>query len=238
MAQKTMHNPTRIATSAHLLQRARILGASDAVLMTAGFIVVQDHFAAMCAAPTRCASYGLAPGCPPHAITPGQFREQLEQYQLALVFKIDVSIAALMGPDRLSIARTIHLIAATLEQEALNLGWSRARGLAAGSCRELFCAEMEVCRVLAHKLPCPYMALARPSLSALGIDFARLAHTAGWEFGKITAQPEKEDRTMGLMAGLVLLAGPLDQEALSPIISTTIGQPDAQGGGQNADKDQ
>ena len=134
--QKTVCAPARIATSTQLLHRARTLGASDAVFIAAASIVIQDHFAAMCGAPTRCPSYGLAPGCPPHAITPGQFRIELQQYQLALVFKIDVPIAALMGPKRLPIAGTIHLIAATLEQEALNLGWSKARGLAAGSCRE------------------------------------------------------------------------------------------------------
>jgi len=187
-----------------LIERALALGATAAVIMPARSLVVEDRFAEMCAAPQRCPSYGLAPGCPPHAILPSVFREQLQQYRSILVFKIDAPISALMGPERVGIARRIHRIAAALEQEALHLGVVRARGLAAGSCKELFCAKDAACVVLRHQQPCRHPDLARPSLSALGVNFTALAESVGWRFDKI--DPMVNDQSaMGLMAGLVLL---------------------------------
>ncbi len=188
-----------------LIERARSLGATAAVIIAAEALVVEDRFAAFCAEPYRCPSYGLAPGCPPHAMKPDVFREVLQGYQQILVFKIDVPVSALMGPERLDSARTIHRIAANLEQEAINRGWPLARGLAAGSCKELFCSLQE-CVVLAQGLVCPHSDRARPSISALGVDFAQLAETIGWQFGKIDEQTVTTgEPAMGLMAGIVLL---------------------------------
>ena len=99
----------------------------------------------------------------------------------------------------------IHRIAATLEQEAISHGLLHSRGLAAGSCKELFCPQEEPCVVLARQLPCRHPELARPSLSALGVDFAALAHSLGWPFARIDPD-QRADAAMGLMAGLVLLA--------------------------------
>jgi predicted metal-binding protein len=189
-----------------LLDKARSLGATATTLIPAEALVVEDRFAAMCAAPHRCPSYGLAPGCPPHAMPPSLFRELLHRYHQILVFKIDAPAAVLMGEERPALARTIHAIAAGLEQETERLGLVGAMGLAAGSCKELFCTQEEVCTVLEHHLPCPHAHLARPSLSALGVDFSALAKSAGWPFNRIGEQAEPTgEPAMGLMAGLVLL---------------------------------
>ena len=190
-----------------LTERACALGATAAVIIPATALVVEERFAEMCAAPTRCPSYGLAPGCPPHAMKPEAFRDLLRCYQQVLVFKIDAPVTALMGPERLEIARTIHGIAATLEQEAISRGFPRARGWAAGSCKELFCPHQEACMVLEKNLGCPYADRARPSLSALGVNFTLLDATAGWKFEKIEEQTgTTNDPAMGLMAGMVLIA--------------------------------
>jgi len=198
-----------------LKAQTRFLGATDAVIIPANSLRVEDRFAEMCAAPTRCASYGLAPGCPPHAIKPSIFREQLAGYRYILVFKIDAPIAELMDERRLTIAREIHRLAATLERAAASRGWAKARGLAAGSCKELFCAAEASCAVLANRQTCLHPDLARPSLSAMGVDFAALAQSVGWQFGRIdpatnpatdSEQSTDSEPAMGLMAGLVLLA--------------------------------
>jgi len=190
-----------------LLARAGQLGASAAATLPATALVVEDRFAALCAAPHRCPSYGLAPGCPPHALKPSNFRELLVAFHQLLVFKIDCPLAALRGPERLVIARRIHFIAATLEAEALAGGWARAMGLAAGSCKELFCPQQAPCLVLGQGLACPHGDHARPSLSALGVNFALLATAVGWSYEKIEAQTTaSEEPVMTLMAGLVLLA--------------------------------
>ena len=190
-----------------LQTRAGILGATGVAVIAAAELVVEDRFAAMCAEPHRCPSYGLAPGCPPHAMLPTEFRRMLRGFRQALVFKIDAPLADLQTDKRKDIARCIHVIAATLEHEAIQCGFACAHGIAAGSCKELFCGDQESCRFLHRKQPCPHADQARPSLSALGINFALLAATADWPFSKPGEQgmPSQEP-VMAMMAGLVLLA--------------------------------
>lgn len=179
------------------------LGASACGVIAAADLVIEERFAAMCGAPTPCPSYGLAPGCPPHAPSVQDFRDELASFQQVLVFKIDAPMADLLGEKRLEIARTIHNIAANLEQLAQQQGLL-ARGMAAGSCKELFCGEEKACVVLAQGLPCRHPDLARPSISAVGVDFAALARKLSWPFGPLPSGPP-DTPVMGLMAGLVLL---------------------------------
>ncbi|WP_319585517.1 DUF2284 domain-containing protein [uncultured Desulfobulbus sp.] len=189
-----------------LMAQARSLGASAAVIIPAASLVVEDRFAVLCGAPQRCPGYGLAPGCPPHALHPSVFREQLRAYRHILVFKIDAPVADLMGTKRLPLARSIHRIAATLEKAARSRGMLQARGLAAGSCKELFCAAEEACAVLNKHQPCRHPDLARPSISALGVNFTSLAESVGWQFARIDPDAVASvEPAMGLMAGLVLL---------------------------------
>ncbi|MCL2459600.1 MAG: DUF2284 domain-containing protein [Desulfobulbus sp.] len=190
-----------------LLALAIALGATDAVLLPTEALEVEDRYAAMCAAPHRCPSYGLAPGCPPHAPLPADFRAKLAGFCLVAVFKIDVLAADLLNENRLDAARSIHRIAAHLELAAPRFGFGRACGMAAGSCKELFCADAATCAMLDGSFPCRHPDLARPSISAVGIDFAALANRAGWPFARIDTDAANDTSpAMGLMAGLVLLA--------------------------------
>ena len=190
-----------------LVARACTLGATGVAVIAAASLVVEDRFAAMCAEPHRCPSYGLAPGCPPHAMRPAEFRRMLRDFRQALVFKIDAPLADLHTEKRKDVARRIHAIAAALEREALGCGFTRAHGIAAGSCKELFCGDQESCRFLDRHQPCPHADQARPSLSALGINFELLAATVGWPFHKPGEQGTQSMKpAMAMMAGLVLLA--------------------------------
>ena len=191
-----------------LLEHARELGASAAAALPACDLVVADHFAALCAAPHRCPSYGLAPGCPPHSQPPAGFRAELADYRWVLVFRIDVPAADLRTGKRLEVARRIHALAATLETEAPGFGFTRARGLAAGSSFELYCADRDRCAVLAEHLPCPHQDRVRPSLSAVGVDFTALTAAVHWSpavVGEASSQPATEP-ALSMLAGLVLLA--------------------------------
>ena len=98
-------------------------------------------------------------------------------------------------------------MAATLEGEALTFGFARARGLAAGSCFELYCAERGRCAVLADHLPCPCADRVRPSLSAVGVDFTALTAAVHWPLpmGGDSPNPAVEP-VLSMLAGLVLLA--------------------------------
>ena len=191
-----------------MLAGALHLGASAAAALPARDLVVADHFAALCAAPHRCPSYGLAPGCPPHSQSPAGFRAELADYRWVLVFRIDVPAADLRTGKRLEVARRIHALAATLETEAPGFGFTRARGLAAGSCFELYCADRDRCAVLAEHLPCPHQDRVRPSLSAVGVDFTALTAAVHWPLapgGESSSQPATEP-ALSMLAGLVLLA--------------------------------
>ena len=191
------------ATIKALQTEALRLGASACGVIAAADLVIEERFAAMCGAPTPCPSYGLAPGCPPHAPSVQAFRKDLAAYRQILVFKIDAPMADLLGEKRLEIARTIHRLAATLEGLAQRSGL-RARGMAAGSCKELFCGAEQACVVLSQAMGCRHPDFARPSISAVGVDFAALAGKLGWPFGPLPSAPP-DTPVMGLMAGLVLL---------------------------------
>jgi predicted metal-binding protein len=189
-----------------LQAQARSLGSSATGILPVSQLKIEERFAQMCGGPTPCPSYGLAPGCPPNAPSPEAFKRQLQEFHTVLVFKIDVPVTELLGKRRLTVARSIHRIAATLERSAVSRGMTKAKGMAAGSCKELFCGDEDACVVLANGRDCHHPDLARPSISAVGVDFSALAQQLGWPFGRLPSATETgAEPVMGLMAGLVLL---------------------------------
>lgn len=187
-----------------LLQQAREQGVSDARLIDAARIRAEDDLAKICKDP-GCPGYGQGANCPPHVMKPEAFRLLLRDYPQALVFKFDVPTEVLLGDGRFEVSRIVHETAANLERYALAGGYAAARGLAAGSCKRIFCPEEKSCRVLAGDGGCRHPDAARPSISGLGINFFELSRTVGWPIHKITRESDPEDVPMGLMAGIVLL---------------------------------
>lgn len=187
-----------------LLQHATELGVSDARLIDAVHIRVEDELAKICKDP-GCPGYGLGANCPPHVMKPDAFRQLLRDYPRALVFKFDVPTEVLLGHGRFEVSRIVHETAANLERHALACGYAAAQGLAAGSCKRIFCAEETTCRVLAGDGDCRHPDGARPSISGLGVNFFELSRTVGWPIHKITRESDPADVPMGLMAGIVLL---------------------------------
>ena len=137
---------------------------------------------------------------------PAAFRELLRAYPRALVFKFDVPTEVLLGDGRFEVSRVVHETAAALERHALACGYAGARGLAAGSCKRIFCAEEVDCRVLSEDGNCRHPEAARPSISGLGVNFFELSRTVDWPIHKITSESNPDEVPMGLMAGIVLLA--------------------------------
>lgn len=187
-----------------LIQLAFELGVSDARIIPARSIVVEDRFAEMCASP-QCPGYGQAPGCPPHVMKPARFRELLTRYEHALVFKIDAPTEILLGDERLDVARRIHEIAATIERLAREKGYGNSKGFAAGSCRMIFCSDRESCVVLEKNGECRFPDQARASLSGLGVNFEELCKSVGWRFEIITRDTAADEVPMGMMSGMVLI---------------------------------
>jgi predicted metal-binding protein len=189
----------------HLIRYARQLGVSDVRLIDAVDIRVEDRLADICRDP-GCPGYGQGANCPPHVMRPEAFRQRLRHYPRALVFKFDVPTDVLLGDGRFEVARLVHETAADLEAHALSHGYAAARGLAAGSCRRIFCAGEKDCRVIATGGRCRHPETARPSISGLGVNFFALSRTVGWSIDKITRDSRPEEVPMGLMAGIVLLS--------------------------------
>ncbi len=187
-----------------LIRHAFELGVSDARIIPARSIVVEDRFAEMCASP-RCPGYGQGPGCPPHVMKPAEFRELLSRYEHALVFKIDAPTEVLLGDERHDVARRIHEISATIERLAREWGYAESRGFAAGSCKMIFCADRESCVVLENGGECRFPDRARASLSGIGVNFEELCKSVGWRFQIITKDTASDEVPMGMMAGMVLI---------------------------------
>jgi len=194
-----------VYSETQLLQYARELGVSDVRLVEAADIQVEDHLARICRDP-GCPGYGQGANCPPHVMKPDAFRQLLRRLSRALVFKFDVPTEVLLGDGRFEVSRLVHETAAAIENHALACGYAAARGLAAGSCKRIFCAEQKACPVIADNAPCRHPDLARPSISGLGVNFFELARTVGWQIEKITRESRPDQVPMGLMAGIVLLA--------------------------------
>ncbi|PJB39525.1 MAG: hypothetical protein CO106_11095 [Deltaproteobacteria bacterium CG_4_9_14_3_um_filter_44_9] len=188
----------------NLIQHAINLGVSDAKIVSVEEISVEDHLAKMCEEP-QCDGYGQTINCPPHVMKPDRFREYIGQYKLALVFKLDVPTEILLTDERNDVTRIIHETAASIEQFAIDDGHANSKGLAAGSCKRIFCSGYDECRVLNEGGDCRFPNLARPSLSGLGINFFKLSKALGWQINKITKNSNPDDVPMGMMAGIVLI---------------------------------
>ncbi len=188
-----------------IVQHALGLGVSDAVILPAYVVSVEDHLADYCREP-RCPGYGQAANCPPHVAGPAALRRRIEQYEQALVFKFDVPTEVLLSDGRLEVARLVHETAASIERLALESGYRKAEGLAGGSCKQIFCSEYADCLVLNEGGDCRFPDQARPSMSGLGINVFELAKASGWPMNKITSESNPDEVPMGLMAGMVLLA--------------------------------
>ncbi len=189
-----------------LMHKAFELGVSDAAIIPAQSIVIEDQFADMCSSPQyQCPGYGRSPHCPPHAMKPQEFRNILTQYEHVLVFKIDTPTEVLLDDRRFDVAKRIHEISAGIERLAREKGFVHSRGFAAGSCKMIFCKDEAKCIVFEKNENCRFPDKARTSISGIGVNFQELSNTAGWQFNKITQDTKPDDVSMGMMAGIVLI---------------------------------
>ena len=163
-------------------------------------ISVAEDLAELCHDP-RCENYGLSANCPPHVPGPAGFRKWLEDYQAAIVFKIEVPAESLLSDQRREIFRFLHEIAATVEKSALAKGYVKAKSFAGGSCKQLFCWNHRICNVLDGR-ECRNPDYARPSMSGFGVDVSKLMALAGW---KLEWHTEENKTEMGTVCGLVLI---------------------------------
>jgi len=163
-----------------LIQLAVSLGASKAHILSSDKIVVEDQLARKCIEP-RCENYGLSFSCPPHVGSPAFFRKLIKTHPWALVIQLVIPALMLLSWERLDVGRVLHELVATVELEAIKMGYARSSGFAGGSCKELFCQDYLSCQRIEENGPCRHPDLARPSMSGYGIDVFQLIKSCGWE---------------------------------------------------------
>jgi predicted metal-binding protein len=181
--------------------KALELGADDAREISVEDIPIEDEVVEMCEAPL-CKGFGKSINCPPHVMKPDRARLWIRSFDKAVIFKIDVPPHLLLSKDRFKEFRKIYVIASALEKSAVSQGFS-ASGLAAGSCKPVFCRN-DPCGALQGDRSCRYAELARPSMEAVGINVFKLVRNIGWEIHRILETSKARDIPAAMLAGLLL----------------------------------
>jgi predicted metal-binding protein len=152
-----------------LPRRALELGASDAVLLSPAQVVTAEWVR------MKCIYGGCALGrcltCPPFSPAPPRMRHILDEYQAALLLRLDVPA----GEVAQWIVWSHRLAALTLdlERELFLAGHYKAFALAGGRP----CALAEPC---GRPDVCSCRELVRPGPTACGIDVFATSANAGW----------------------------------------------------------
>lgn len=187
-----------------LLTGACLAGATEAAIVAAKDIAIEDELAERCRQP-RCENYGLSRNCPPHVAGPVAFRKELERYSQALFFRVDVPAEVLFSSDNRELFQLLHEIAAGIEQAAIRLGYIRAKAFAGDSCKRIFCHDQPGCQALSAFAKCRNPQVARPSMSGFGINVAKLLQSVGWGNGEEKFSTQGESEKTSFVCGLVLI---------------------------------
>jgi predicted metal-binding protein len=162
------------------LDRYRVLalelGATDAKVIRAEAIVIDERVRGKCRYPT-CPSYNTNMNCPPHTMSVDEFRALVSKYSYAVFFKVDVLSGSLKDFERVT-NKTITDIVWKLESAAFYDGHYLATGFGATNCKEIFCRNLE-CASLAGE-GCRHPFKARPGMHGMGIDAFRMAADVNW----------------------------------------------------------
>ncbi len=163
------------------------LGASDAVIVPANRITVDERVRLKCIIP-RCPRAGETPNCPPNAPDIELARRAINRYSWAILLKCDVSPIEDYIPGKgntkaeqrrvLLFHKKGSEVVCGLERQAYKDGYHLAMGLGGGSCKDYLCQGM-ICQFL-DSGRCRFPQRARPAIEAMGIDVMKLVNEAGW----------------------------------------------------------
>ncbi len=193
---------------ASLCRRAEELGASRAVPISAGDVVIDDRVLLKCQVPL-CRHYGRDLMCPPNVMPAAQFRDIVSRYRNAIVVTVsaaapgaaaggkpdgdaaeDPAWTSYLGSLR-DAKHRLYDVVGGLESNCIRDGHHFAAGFVGGSCT--LCEE---CVGAASGLPCHYPFQARPSMEAMGIDVMATAGRAGVD---LSFGPEAGRSWVGLL---------------------------------------
>lgn len=187
---------------------AMAIGSTDAVIVPASMVVTDCRVQAKCRYP-KCAHYGTSVNCPPYAMDASETRTLIAEFEHAILVRVVMPTEACAGNrsdsslrryrhDRLTLARIVSQV----ESQAFYDGYYLAVGFACGSCKSMFCANID-CAALVTGQPCRHPLRARAAMEAVGIDAYRLAAEVGWEIYPIGMRPSHAPYACWL--GLILI---------------------------------
>ena len=173
------------------------LGASDAAIVRAGDVVVDERVRLKCLVP-RCLRAGETPNCPPNAPDLDLIRKALSRFSWAILLKCDVGPIADYAPGSgktreekrrvLSFHRQSGEVVYELERQAYKDGYHLAMGFGGGSCKDYLCQGM-ICQFL-DSGRCRFPHRSRPAMEAMGIDVISLINKVGWQAYALTGDLE------------------------------------------------
>ena len=185
------------------------LGATDAKVIPADIVVVDERVRAKCIYP-KCGNYGTNVNCPPYSIDLSLTREVVKRFQKGIFFMLRDAAETVAGPDvlktgaHLPSGKKVHEIVGKLESGAFYDGYYLAIGFAAGSCKSLFCPDKE-CSALTTGQRCRFSYVARTSMEGAGMDAYAMATKVGWDIYPIGRSSLSSDVPHGTRLGLVLI---------------------------------
>jgi predicted metal-binding protein len=177
------------------------LGATDARIIDAADIIIDERVRGKCRYPT-CPSYGTNMNCPPYTMGIDEFRTLVSRYRKAVFFKVDIRSANLEDHTRAT-RTTVTNIVWRLESAAFYDGYYLATGFGGTNCKDIFCRTLE-CAAIAGK-GCRHPFKARPGMHGLGIDVFRMAARVGWELYPMGSSCDGTSVPFMSTMGLVLI---------------------------------
>ena len=173
----------------HYRELALELGASEAAIIPAGHVIIDERVRLKCVVP-RCLRAGETPNCPPYAPDLDLVRRALSRFSWAILFKCNVEpieeyAPAGRGASKAERLRTLAFhqqsgeVVCALERQAYKDGYYLAMGFGGGSCKDYLCKGM-ICQFL-DSGRCRFPHRARPAMEAVGIDVVALINKVGWQ---------------------------------------------------------
>ena len=183
-------------------QMALELGATDASVITADEVLIDERAQAKCKFP-MCPLYGTNMNCPPYVMEPDRVQKLVGGFSYAIFFRLAVSSGQQADIDHAIKVKTLEIVS-KIEAEAFYDGYYLAVGFGGSGCKDIFCADQE-CSALTPGQGCRYPYRARPAMHALGMDAYRMAVRQGWEMYPVGQSSKLEDIPRVSTMGLVLI---------------------------------
>ncbi len=190
-------------------QRAIELGATDAKIITADMVLIDERARAKCINP-KCDWYGTSANCPPHAMDVEMARKVVNNFHYGIftIFLTPAEVMIGMSDEDEKVRNRARVksyeMISRIEAEAFYDGYHLALGLADGPCKPLFCPNDE-CSALVLGKGCRHALRARSSMEGVGMNAYTMAARAGWDIYPIGGATSLSDVPHGTILGLVLI---------------------------------